>query len=443
MTPDFDPATLPWNEMAERAVLGSMMIDPDAFDRAGPLQRRSFYDSRNGMIYAAIAVLALARKAVDPLTVLDKLGDEAHECGGLSYLNELMQGVGSTRSVDTYAELVRERAAHRALIETADEALELARGTMLLEDKLDRILGWFMKLQRQGMKKAPVLLSELVMQRVDHITALANGEIQPGWRTHIPRLTRMLSGGLRPGLTYIVAARPSIGKSSFAQDLGIALAQDGLPTLMLSMEMPDTQVADRGISRLGQVHNDAVLTGRLSNDEWGRITKACDATIDLPFYVDDTPALRLADIRAKARQVPGLKVLILDYLQLSKGNGGSNRNADLEEISRGMKELAKELGIAVIELSQLNRAVEGRADKRPMLADLRDSGAIEQDADVVLLMWLAREFEIDGLRIIGCDIAKNREGAVGAFCLGFHGPTHTWQETDHSVEVNNTGGTRL
>ena len=206
----------------------------------------------------------------------------------------------------------------------------------------------------------------------------------------------------------ILAARPGQGKSSFAEDLGIRWAKQGLPVPYLSQEMPEDEVGDRGLSNVGRIEYGHMRKGRLREDEaWSRLSEAVEVLNSLPFYVDDQPALTLTEVRTKARMVKGSKVLILDYLQLCSGSG-DNRNAEIEVISPGLKTLAKELGIVVAALSQLNRKVEERADKRPHLADLRDSGAIEQDADVVIFLWPVSKFA--DYRIQGCYIAKNRQG---------------------------------
>ena len=241
----------------------------------------------------------------------------------------------------------------------------------------------------------------------------------------------MTNGGFRGGKVYVLAARPSVGKSSFAQALGLKFAADGLPVLMLSQEMPDSELAERALANMGEADYSRLQRGKLHDAEWGGISDAAERLRDMPFWVDDQAALRLSDIRAKARMVKGLKVLVLDYLQLSAGSGqarGENRNSEIEEISRGLKALAKQMDVAVIVLSQLNRKVEERNDKRPQLGDLRDSGAIEQDADVVLLLWPARPLT-DHTVLVGCEVAKQRGGKKGEFALDFEGRHQRWRES--------------
>jgi replicative DNA helicase len=208
-----------------------------------------------------------------------------------------------------------------------------------------------------------------------------------------------------------------------------------LPTLLLSQEMPGDEVADCVIAQLGGIDSRRLQTAQFEEGDWGRLSEAVDEGARLQFYVDDQGALTLNDIRSKARQIKGLKVLILDYLQLSASTlKGANRNDQVEEISRGLKALAMSMGVAVIVLSQLNREVEKRADKEPQLSDLRDSGAIEQDLDVALLLWTAREFKNEHRRIVGAKIAKHRGGQKGRFALEFHPDLYRWYESTASID---------
>ena len=430
-------ANVPWSCEAEQSVLGGLLLDNSAWDRAADIVvERDFYSAQHRMIFAAMAQMIVACKPADVITVFEALQrvGKAEDSGGMPYLNSLAQSVPSASNMRRYAEIVREHAARRALIATADEALTLTRQQGNLGETIDRITTMFGELQRHQVRKMPRAIADIAIERLDHYTALEEGSVIAGWPTHIPALDARLNGGLRAGGLYILAARPAVGKSSFAQSLGLALAGDDLPTLFLSLEMGDTEVADRGVASAGRVSYSALLTGKLNDDGWGRASEAMERLGRLPFFVDDQPALTLRDIRIKAKSVKGLKVLILDYLQLCAGTRrDSNRNSEIEEISRGLKALAKELGIAVIALSQLNRDVEKRGNKRPALSDLRDSGAIEQDADVVMFLWPVREFEAEGLRIIGLGVDKNRQGRLGDVGLDFYGDTQRWGESEADI----------
>ena len=439
----------PHSVNAEQSVLGSLLINNGAWDRVGNLLHEAdFYKFEHRLIFAAISTLINATKPADVITVSEQLkrhGKE-EECGGLEYLVALAGSVPSAAHVRRYAEILSEHGARRAIIATVEDAATLAWGKGDAADAVDRIASMFGELQRKQVRKVPRPLGDILIERIDRISDLASGEAEPGWPTRIPSLDRMLNGGLRPGMVYVLAARPSIGKSSFVESIAIDLAKQGLPALMLSQEMPEGEVADRAISSLGGIDYGTLQTGKLDDGEWSRLSEAVEFGRNLPLFIDDQAALRLGDIRAKARSVKGLKVLILDYLQLSASTSEhANRNSQIEEISRSLKALAKDMDIAVIELSQLNREVEKRVNKRPNLADLRDSGAIEQDADVVMFLWPVREFESDGRKIIGFGIDKNRQGEKGErhdFGLDFYGAIQRWSESTADIRPPARNGAR-
>jgi replicative DNA helicase len=431
-------AMLPWSQEAEQSSLGAFLRGgPAAFEKAQPLQARQFFDQRHALIYAAIASMTARKEPIDVVTVFEDLKSSEHDedAGGLLYLSQLEQSVPSAHNVHRYAQVVRDKAGIRALREASDQANEVATepgGDVA--SKLDAITSIFGAIQRQQLTKAPKSMAEMAMQRTAHYEALQAGTTVAGWPTHIPRLDILLNGGFRPGSLIILAARPSVGKSSFSQWLAHALSKQGLKTLFLSLEMSCEELADRMVASAGRVDYSALQTGRMNQDHWARTAEVLDAPELRDFFVDDQAGLTLMDIRAKAKQVPGLKVLVLDYLQLCSGSGGSdsNRNSEIEQISRGLKTLAKELGITIIALSQLNRQVEQRASKRPMLSDLRDSGAIEQDADVVMFLWPVREFG-DGAKLLGLGLDKNRQGKCGEVALHFDGSMQRWGQSTESL----------
>lgn len=422
---------LPWSQESECALLGALLMDcPKAWDKAQPIERRHFFDSRNGAIFAAIESLFIRKIPVDTVTVFEHLRDNGldEEVGGLPYLNDLSHAAPGAYSAGAYAKKVRDMAMRRALLETLDKAMELATApggdpTATL-DEVTTMLG---QLQRQQIAKVPRTASEAAIERVKHWEALQEGKAIPGWPTFIPKLTKQLNGGLRPGGLYFVAARPGIGKTSFSLELA---ARSRLVTLFLSQEMTEAELVERAVSCVGRVGYASLQNGSLEQEDWSRIVEAVDSEAMRRLHIDDQGSLTISDIRAKAKTVPGLQLLVLDYLQLCAGSVGSNanRNAEIEQISRGLKALAKELGIAVIALSQLNRKVEDRAVKRPMLSDLRDSGSIEQDADAVMFLWPARELS-SGAKLVGLGIEKNRQGRTGEIALHFNGEMQTWGES--------------
>jgi len=261
--------------------------------------------------------------------------------------------------------------------------------------------------------------------------------VEPGWRTGIDGLDRLLSGGLRAGRMVVLAARPSVGKSSLAQFVAQNVARDGRNALILSQEMAVEDLADRAFAGMARVGFDGLLTGQLSPEEWSRISHSLEDAAMKNVIVDDAPALRLSDIRAKVRAVKGVRLVVVDYLQLMSGSSdspsrNSNRESEIAGISRGLKSLAMELGVCVVALSQLNRAVEQRAEKRPTLSDLRESGAIEQDADVVIMLWQVKEYENTD-KLIGMSLAKNRIGRTGDVALHLEGRFQHWGESTESL----------
>lgn len=424
---------------AEQSVLGALLAHDGAVDQVSDMLCAEHFASRDhAMIFTAIVGLSRARRPVDALTVREALRERGQDeaCGGFAYLAHLASSSLTERNVRRHAAVILDRYAARMLMQAAEETLEIARGRGVVAEKVDQITSLFASLQREQVRKAPRSIAELAVERIAEYEALADGKKVAGWATHIPALNRWLNGGIRPGSLCILAARPGTGKSSLAQQFGMHFAANGLPTLFLSQEMADTEVADRAVANSGRVSYSALLTGKMEREDWARTTEAMENLAPLPLYIDDQPALTLRDIRFKAKLVPGLKVLIVDYLQLTASSRrDGNRNAEIEEITRGLKTLAKELGIAVIALSQLNRNVETRNTKRPMLSDLRDSGAVEQDADVVLFLWPVREFPKEGRSIVGLCAEKNRQGARGEVGLDFHGDTQRWAESTADISA--------
>lgn len=429
-----DVATLtptPWSQEAEQSVLGALMLDNRAFDRcADVLQERSFWHASHRTIWATIAGQIMANKPADPLTVHDalKAAKKDDECGGLKYLNALVESVVSAANVRRYAEIVAERCAQRDTIAAADKALAIAREPGPIGEKLDRIATEFAGVQREQMRNAPRRLAELVTAACDRYSDMAQGIRTPAMATGIGPLDGILNGGLRPGKLYCLAARPSVGKSSAARAIGLNIAFGGHPVLLLSQEMPGDEVADCAIAQLGGIESDRLQTGRLADSDWTGVTDAAEQLSHLPFWVDDDGGLTIHQIRGKARSVKGLRVLVVDYLQLSTSTlKGASTNDQVAEITKGLKQLALQMGLAVVVLSQLNREVEKRADREPQLSDLRDSGAIEQDIDAAVMLWTVRE-PSDGPRLVGWKVPKHRGGRKGRFGMWFDAAVYAWTE---------------
>lgn len=422
----------PHSQEAEQAVLGGLLIDNNAFDRvADLLTEADFYRHEHRAIFAATARLIASNRPADVVTVFDALGDKASEVGGLGYINALAQSVPSAANCRRYAEIVRERSLLRQLLAKADEVSALVHEEGGAAEKVEKAQALFAGLEARAAARQPIGMDAIVVKVIDHVNAAAEGAAIV-WRTGIPGLDGRMLGGMKPGELHILAARPSVGKTSIALQIARRVAADGHPVLVLSQEMATEQLGLRMMASASRVDLGNLQTGKMSGEEWGRLTEAADELARLPLFADDEPALTLRAITSKARRIRGVKVIVLDYLQLSEGEG-ETRTAQVGSISRGLKKLAKQLGCCVIALSQLNRAVEQRPGKRPILADLRDSGEIEQDADVITFLWPLGE-EGEASRPTGCDIAKNRQGRTGAMVLELFGATQIWGESTRTLD---------
>ena len=313
----------------------------------------------------------------------------------------------------------------------------LAREQLPADEILDRAATLFADVQRTRAARAPRPLGDLVAQRLEHWQQLAAGETEAGISTGISTLDSALGGGFKPGRVIVLAARPSVGKTSLAAQLGLNVAALGHPVLVLSQEMQAGDLVDRAVANLGRVPLDHLMTGKFTDDDWLCVTQATDASARLPLSIDDQPALTLLDIRAKARQVQqrgGLALLIVDYLQLcSSTSAFDKRHHQIEQISRGMKQLAKELGVCVLLLSQLNRE---RGE--PELDNLKESGAIEEDADTVIMLHPMGVAPDDGMLVLA-KIPKNRQGRRGRLALSLHGKTQRWVQSTGNVSRRGTG----
>lgn len=428
----------PHSVEAEQSVLGALLLDNRVLDAvAAMLRTESFYSHAHGLIFDAISRLVLACKPADVLTVFDALGSRAEEVGGLAYLNALAQSVPGASNSRRYAEIVADKALRRGVIAASDAMATMAWGEMATADIVDAAAAAVAKLERRLSRKAPSAMHELVLRALDRYDELAAGRRDAGWSTGVAPLDRMLAKGLRRGKVYCVAARPSVGKSSLARHMALRVARDGHATLLLSQEMPIDEVTDCVVAAVGRIENTRLQTGALVEEDWTRIAESADEIGRLPLWVDDEGSLTISQIRAKARSIKGVEAVVLDYLQLCSSTlRNASTNDQIAEISKGLKALALELDIPVVVLSQLNRDVERRADKEPQMSDLRDSGAIEQDSDVVVMLWTAREeTEHDKSRLVGCRIAKNRGGPKGRFALRFEPAIYGWHESAESLDA--------
>jgi len=431
----------PHSVEGEQSVLGGLLLDNLAWDRAADLLTETdFYRFEHRLIFSAIAALVQSGKPADVITVFERLQGlgKADDCGGLAYLNALAQSVPSAANMRRYAEIVRERAILRKLIAASDEIATAAFSPQgrAVPQVLDEAEAKILKIGEEGSRQRQGFQSidKLVIALLDRVNELHdNGaEDVTGVRTGYFDLDR-LTAGLQKGDLIVLAARPSMGKTAFALNIAEHVAvKEELPVLVFSMEMGASQLALRMVGSIGRINQQGLRTGRLADDEWGRLAEAVDRLSKSQVFIDETPALTVAELRARARRMARqfggtLGLICIDYLQLMSGNGGSdeNRATELGEISRGLKALAKELQCPVMALSQLNRSVESRNDKRPMMSDLRESGAIEQDADVIMFIYRDEYYTKDACKEPGVAeiiIAKQRNGPVDTVKLTFLKP---------------------
>ena len=426
---------------AEQSVLGGLLLDNLAWDRAADLlSDDDFYRHEHKLIYAAIGALVSNSKPADVITVFEQLQThgKGNDAGGLAYLNALAQSVPSAANLRRYAEIVRERAILRKLIAASDEIATNAFNPQgrAVSTILDEAEGKILKIGEEGSRQRQGFqgIDKLVVSLIDRVTELyENGaEDVTGVRTGFFDLDRN-TAGLQKGDLVVLAARPSMGKTAFALNIAENVAvNEGLPVLVFSMEMGASQLALRLVGSLGRIDQTHLRTGKLGDDEWGRLAEAVDKLKQAQIFIDETPGLTSAELRARARRMARqfggtLGLIVIDYLQLMSGSSGSdeNRATVLGEISRGLKGLAKELQCPVIALSQLNRSVETRTDKRPMMSDLRESGAIEQDADIIMFIYRDDYYNKENSKEPGVTeiiIAKQRNGPVGTTKLAFLKP---------------------
>ena len=420
----------------ESSVLGGLLLDNSAWDRVGDiLLDGDFYRYEHKLIYAAIGALVNANKPADVITVFEHMQNQgkAEEVGGLAYLNSLAQYVPSASNIRRYAEIVRDRSTLRKLVSASDEIATNAfnpKGRPVA-DIVDESEQKIFKIGEQGKrnKQGFQAMDSLVVNLLDRVQEMADN---PNDVTGVPSgfydLDRM-TAGLQAGGLIVLAARPSMGKTAFAINIAEHVAlNEGLPVAVFSMEMGAAQLAVRIVGSIGRIDQSHLRTGKLTDEEWPRLSEAVERLLTISLHIDESAGLTSSELRANARrlsrQCGKLGLIVVDYWQLMSGSGGDgeNRATELGEISRGLKMLARELQCPVIALSQLNRSVEQRPDKRPMMSDLRESGAIEQDADIIMFIYRDEYYTKDACKEPGVAeiiIAKQRNGPTGVVKLAW------------------------
>ncbi len=424
---------------AESSVLGGLLLDNGAWDRvADLLGDADFYRYEHRLVFDAISGLVNANRPADVITVFEHLRSlgKAEEVGGLSYLNSLAQYVPSAGNIRRYAEIVRERSILRKLVSASDEIATNAfnpqgRPVATIVDEAEQKI---FNIGEQGsrMKQGFQAMDTLVVELLDRVQEMAdNPNDVTGVPTGFYDLDRM-TAGFQAGDLIVLAARPSMGKTALAINIAEHVAlNEGLPVAVFSMEMGAAQLAVRIVGSIGRIDQGHLRTGKLTDEEWPRLTEAIEKLRNISLHIDESAGLTSSELRANARrlarQCGQLGLIVVDYLQLMSGSASSdeNRATELGEISRGLKMLAKELKCPVIALSQLNRSVESRPDKRPMMSDLRESGAIEQDADIIMFIYRDEYYTKDACKEPGIAeviIAKQRNGPTGVVKLAFLKP---------------------
>jgi replicative DNA helicase len=436
---DLETAALkvpPHSIEAEQAVLGGLMLDNNAWERVSDaVSDGDFYRHDHRLIFRAVFTLAERNSPFDVVTLSEQLDKEGHlsQVGGLAYLGELAKNTPSVANIKAYAQIIRERATLRQLIGISNEIADMAyapQGKSAVEvlDEAERQI--FQIAEARPKAGGPVGINEILVKTIDRIDELFNtNEGLTGISTGFTDLDGMTSG-LQPADLVIVAGRPSMGKTTFAMNLvENAVLRSDKVILVFSLEMPSDSIVMRMLSSLGRIDQTKVRSGKLDDDDWPRLTSAVNLLNERKLFIDDTAGISPTEMRARARRLARehgeIGMIMVDYLQLMRipGSSGDNRTNEISEISRSLKALAKEFNCPVIALSQLNRSLEQRPNKRPVNSDLRESGAIEQDADIIMFVYRDEVYhpETEYKGVAEIIIGKQRNGPIGTCRLAFIG----------------------
>lgn len=427
---------------SEQSVIGGLLIDPNSFDRIDWLRESDFYREEHRVIFRHIAMLLSAGNPVDAVTVAESLVSAGVDEGyiGLAYLGQLAANTPSAANIRRYAEVVAEKRKLRDLLHVSSQIADLAQSVSTpAAELIDEAQALVFKLAEGiTIDDEPECVGSVLKGVMEDIQARydSDGSIT-GLPTGFSDLDEKTCG-LNGGDLIIVAGRPSMGKTSFALNIAENVAlQENKTVLVFSMEMAKKQLVERALSSVGRIPLQAIRSGKMSDDHFARLSLALGKLFESKLIIDDKPALRIAQMRSRSRRVAkkhGLALIVVDYIQLAAGDGQS-REQEVSGISRGLKALAKEFDVPVIALSQLSRKVEERADKRPMLSDLRESGAIEQDADIILMMYRDEYYRPDSpdKGVAEIIIAKQRQGETGIVPAVFRGEFCRFETMTHEA----------
>jgi replicative DNA helicase len=432
---DFDRQP-PQDVRAEQSVLGGMLLSKDAIaDVVEVLRAGDFYRPAHQVVYDTILDLYGRGEPADPVTVSAELTrtGQLMRVGGTPYLHTLISSVPTAANAGFYAEIVAERATLRRLVEAGTRIVQLGYGAAAgqggdVDEVVDRAQAEIYDVTERRTSEDYVRLEQLIQGTMDEIDAISSrGGQSIGVPTGFSELDQ-ITNGLHPGQMVILAARPAIGKSTLALDFSRACSiKHGLTSAIFSLEMSKSEITMRLLSAEAKVPLHHMRSGHMSDDDWARLARRMGEVADAPLYIDDSPNLTMMEIRAKARRLKqrhDLRLVVVDYLQLmTSGKRVENRQVEVSEFSRSLKLLAKELEVPVLAISQLNRGPEQRTDKKPMLSDLRESGSLEQDADMVVLLHREDAYERESPRAGEADLilAKHRNGPTGMVTVAFQG----------------------
>ncbi len=446
----------PQNIEAEQSVLGGLMLDNSSWDVVSDrVVEEDFYRKDHRLIFRSIASLAEENKPFDVITLTEWLEsrNESENAGGLAYLGTLAKNTPSAANIRHYADIVRERSVLRRLVAASNEITESAfntegRGVAEILDHAEQLV---FQIAEQGSRNQKGFedMKTLLSRAVDRIDELYNskGGAVTGISTGFADFDRITTGLQRSDL-IIVAGRPAMGKTSFAMNIAEhAAVKGGASVAVFSMEMSGEQLATRLISSLGRINANKVRTGQLEEDDWQYLIKAVEQLKDSRIFIDDTPALTPMELRSRVRRIArthGLDLVVVDYLQLMQGSGkaaSENRATEIAEISRSLKAMAKEMDVPVIALSQLNRSLESRPNRRPVMSDLRESGSIEQDADIIVFIYRDEVYneESPDRGVAEIILGKQRHGAIGTVKVAFHGEYTRFDNLAPTYMTNHPG----
>lgn len=427
MTSDLNQLRVPpHSQEAEQSVLGALLLDKDAVIAVAEfLLPDDFYDERNKSIYQAILSLYEERSPVDVLTVTERLKKQKNikEVGGSSYLTDMANSVPTAAHVEHYGKIVKDLALKRSLMKAASKLVDFSLDEgMTSSELLDKAESEVFSLSQKNVKKAFKPIREVLAESFDRLDELSkqSGGLR-GIATGFPELDNA-TAGLQSGNLIILAARPGVGKTTLAMNIAQHAAINNKKNIgFFSLEMSVEELTDRLSVNVADIDAWRLKTGKLTEDEFTKLSTAYGILAEAPIYIDDTPASSILEMRTKARRLQveyGLDMIIVDYLQLARSRNLENRVQEVSEISQGLKNMARELKVPVLALSQLSRGVEARNVKKPQLSDLRESGSIEQDADVVMFLWKEDDENNENLML---DIAKHRNGPLASIPLYFRG----------------------